>query len=64
MANKSIKRQARDEAVNAMADAKSSNPKIRKDGKYEAKKSLETNSLGTFFSAGRYMTTVISRVFK
>ena len=44
MANKSIKRQARDEAVNAMADAKSSNPKIRKDGKYEAKKSLETIS--------------------
>ena len=41
MANKSIKRQARDEAVNALFDKKHG---YKKEAMYEAKKSLETIS--------------------
>ena len=39
--NKSRKKIAQDYSRNAMADAKSSNPKIRKDGKYEAKQAVK-----------------------
>ena len=52
--NKSRKRQARDEAVNAMADAKSSNPEVRKDGRYEAKKSERTIAGGAPMKTGLY----------
>ena len=39
--NKSRKKIAQDYSRNAIADAKSSNPKIRKEGKYEAKQAVE-----------------------
>lgn len=42
--NKSRKKVAQDYSRNAIADAKSSNPKIRKEGKYEAKQAVKAAS--------------------
>lgn len=42
--SKSRKKVAQDYSRNAIADAKSSNPKIRKEGKYEAEQAVKAAS--------------------